>query len=365
MARATVAVVRATPETVIGDIGRAMSLAGFAAALPKGHPTLLKVNITWHFWYPACNTTPWQIAGVAKALLDAGYPRESLAAAHNRTVVVSARLGERLNKHKVTTDRLGIPDIHLYEPGEEWVRYEPKASMRVLGDMYPEGLRIPKRLIGANIIHLPTVKTHVFTGMTGAMKNAFGGLLFEKRHWTHSVIDETLVDLLAIQKEIHPGVFAVMDGTLAGDGPGPRAMRWHEKDLILASADQVAIDAIAAKLMGFDPLSLPFIRLAHEAGLGVGDVREIEVVGCDISGVNWGFKRGDTLASRGQKLIYWGPLHRFEKLLLRTVIVPWSYLASILYHDVFWYPLVGFWRARRALKTKWGRLFRNWERVQP
>lgn len=63
---------------------------------------------------------------------------------------------------------------------------------------------------------------HVFTTITGAMKNAFGGLLGTKRHWTHSVIHETLVDLLRIQYDIHPGIFAVMDGTFAGDGPGPR-----------------------------------------------------------------------------------------------------------------------------------------------
>ena len=112
---------------------------------------------------------------------------------------------------------------------------------------------IPKRFIGENIIHLPTVKTHVFTTTTGAMKNAFGGLLNEHRHWTHPVIHETLVDLLMIQKKIHRGVFAVMDGTFAGDGPGPRCMVPHVKNVILASADQVAIDAVAAKLMGFDP----------------------------------------------------------------------------------------------------------------
>ena len=67
-----------------------------------------------------------------------------------------------------------------------------------------------------------------------------------------------------------------MDGPLAGDGPGPGAMRRHEKDSILASADQVAIDAVSAKLQGFDPLSLPFIRLAHERGLGVGDPEQID-----------------------------------------------------------------------------------------
>ena len=151
------------------------------------------------------------------------------------------------------------------------MRYEPKQPFLVLDQIYPEGVYIPEVLVGRNIVHLPTVKTHVFTTITGAMKNAFGGLLGTRRHWTHSRIHETLVDLLTIQQDIHPGIFAVMDGTFAGDGPGPRAMRWHEKDVILASADQVAIDAMSAHLQGFDPLSIPFIRIAHEMGLGVGD----------------------------------------------------------------------------------------------
>ena len=153
------------------------------------------------------------------------------------------------------------------------------------------------------------------------MKNAFGGLLNRRRHWTHSVIHETLVDLLTIQKEIHPGLFAVMDGTFAGDGPGPRAMRWHTPGLLLASADQVAIDAVASKLMGFDPMSLAFIRLAHERGLGCGDPRGIEVVG-EGGEARLGFRStGNTFASRGQKLIYWGPLKPLERLLLRSPIV--------------------------------------------
>jgi hypothetical protein len=215
-------------------------------------------------------------------------------------------------------------------------------------------------LIGRNIIQLPTVKTHVFTKITGAMKNAFGGLLGTKRHWTHGVIHETLVDLLMIQQDIHPGLFAVMDGTFAGDGPGPRAMRWHEKDILLASADQVAIDAVSAKLQGFDPLSIPFIRIAHEMGLGVGDPADIEIVGEDrdwAMAQDWEFVQEDTFASRGQKMIYHGALKPLEPLLLRTPLVPWSYLASNLYHNVYWYPFVGRERAETALQTKWGNLF--------
>ncbi len=356
--RGKVAILRTRPETVLEDYARLMRLAGYQAALPRDRDTILKINISWQTWYPACSSTPWQVEGVIKTLLEEGYRRESLVAAHNRTVVVDAYIGERNNGHKAVVDRYGVRNVHLYEPQIEWVRYEPKAEMLVLNDVYPDGILIPKMFIGRNIIQLPTVKTHVFTTITGAMKNAFGGLLTERRHWTHSVIHETVVDLLAIQQEIHTGLFAVMDGTLAGDGPGPRAMRWHEKDVILASADQVAIDAISAQLQGFDPLSIPFIRLAHERGLGVGDPREIEIVGhVDVAEERWGFVQEDTFASRGQKAIYHGPLKPFEKILLQSPLVPWSYLASRAYHDLYWYPMVGRHRVDAALKTKWGRLF--------
>jgi hypothetical protein len=211
------------------------------------------------------------------------------------------------------------------------------------------------------MVHLPTVKTHVFTTITGAMKNAFGGLLHRQRHWTHALIHDTLVDLLAIQQEIHPGLFAVMDGTFAGDGPGPRAMRWHEKDILLASADQVAIDAVSARLQGFDPMRIRFIRRAHEAGLGIGDPKQIRIVGYDIAQEpDWGFVQEDTFASRGQKMIYHGPLKPLEKLLLQSPLVPWSYFASNFYHNVYWYPFVGRGRVAAALRTRWGRLFRDY-----
>jgi uncharacterized protein (DUF362 family) len=321
--------------------------------------TLLKINISWQHWYPACSTTPWQLEGVIKALRNLGH--RELTGAHNGTVVVDSFEGEENNKHKVVQDRFGLPTVHLDTPPNRWVEYKPKAEMLVLDDIFPEGIQIPETFAGHNIVHLPTMKTHVFTTMTGAMKNAFGGLLHRKRHWTHSVIHETLVDLLAIQQEIHPGIFAVMDGTFAGDGPGPRAMRWHVKDRILASADQVAIDAVAAKMMGFDPMSIKFIRLAHERGLGCGDVSKIEIVGEDISQVDWKFTGVEnTFASRGQKLIYWGPLKPLEKALLRSPLVGLAFLASNLYHNGYWLKTHGRRRIKAALQTEWGRLFESY-----
>jgi len=362
--KSTVAVLRTSARTVVDDIGRLMDLALIQDEIRPDKTTLLKVNISWHVYYPGCSTSPWQLEGVIQKLEKSGFARDRILAAQNSTVVVDPHVGIRNNKLEPVLDRYGIRSVWLNDKESEadWIRYEPKGKMLVLNDVYPDGLMLPKTLMGANVIHLPTLKTHVFTEMTGAMKNAFGGLLHLKRHWTHGVIHETLVDLLTIQKEIHPGIFAVMDGVIAGDGPGPRAMRPHVTNLLLASRDQVAIDATAAKLMGFDPLTIQFIRLANDAKLGNGDPRCIDLVGDDVSGVNLRFHRNEnTFASKGQKLIYHGPLKPLEKILLRSPLVPWSYFASRLYHDGYWYPFVGIPRKKKIMESEWGKLFQEYE----
>ncbi len=319
MARSKVALLTTTPATVLRDYHALMNLAGYQDVVARDADTALKINISWHFFFPGSSTTPWQLDGVTRAMLADGYDRRLIHACHNRTVVIDAHLGERENKQVGVVESHGLRNIHLYEGDESWIHIRDAVGdlskrFLCLNEVYPDGFMIPRRFIGENIIHLPTVKTHVFTTTTGAMKNAFGGLLNERRHWSHPVIHETLVDLLMIQKKIHRGVFAVMDGTFAGDGPGPRCMIPHVKNVILASADQVAIDAVAARLMGFDPLSIKYIRLAHDAGLGCGDPREIEIVGePDAARQSWNFVgpfREMTFAARMQHKIYWGPLRR-------------------------------------------------------
>ena len=368
-----VAVLKTRPETVLRDYHRLLNLAGYQDVLDRKLDTALKVNISWHFFYPGSSTTPWQLEGVIRAMARDGYCKDLIHACHNRTVVIDARLGERENKQVHVVNAHGLRNIHLYE-GEEWIHIRDAVGnladeFLCLNQVYPDGFHIPRRLIGENIIHLPTVKTHVFTTTTGAMKNAFGGLLNERRHWTHPVIHETLVDLLMIQKKIHPGVFAVMDGTFVGDGPGPRCMIPYTKNVILASADQVAIDAVAARMMGMDPLSIRYIRLAHDRGLGCGDPRGIRILGdAAAAEENWQFAgpfRKMTFASRMQHKIYWGPLKKPVEWSLKTFLAPWSYLASVLYHDTFWYPFLAGKRMREVLKSNWGRLFRNWERLAP
>ncbi len=358
-----VAVLRTTPESVLKDYGRLFKLAGGAQALQPGITTILKDNITWHFPMPAANTTPWQLEGSILALRQAGF--QDLVCVQNQTVVTNAFKGEDLNGYVPIFKGHTIPVRYNFRPKDmTWVPYQPKAKMLALDHIYPEGIRIPDYFIGKNIVHLPTVKTHMYTTTTGAMKNAFGGLLTKYRHYTHSWIHQTLVDLLAIQKEIHPGIFAMMDGTTAGDGAGPRMVQPIVKNVILASADQVAIDAVAARLMGFDPMKIEYIRLAHEQGLGCGDPREIELVGDDVAGEHWGFHVGHNSHSFLAWLAWYGPTRVFQKLVLRTPVVVIPTFISEVEQDYLYWPLKYKAIAERWREsTAWGKLFQEYQRL--
>jgi len=362
--KSKVAVLKVKPGTILEDVERLMELAGFRQSLDPKSTVILKDNISWHFPFPGANTTPWQLEGAVRALRGAGYA--DVTCVQNKTVVTNAFKGEDLNQYVPIFRAYDIPVLYNFKDEDmKWVVYKPKAKMLVLDRIFPEGIRVPDYFLGRGILHLPTVKCHIYTTTTGAMKNAFGGLLNTRRHYTHSWIHETLVDLLAIQKEIHSGVFALMDGTTAGNGPGPRTMFPVIKDYMLASADQVAIDAIAAKMMGFDPMSIEYIAKGHAARLGVGDPREIEVVGDDISGESWGFSVGDNFASRVGDVLWFSPVKKIQNFFFRTPLVNVFILGSESYHDYYRWPV----RDRKVFEnwkagTHWGRLFAHYEEVK-
>jgi hypothetical protein len=107
--------------------------------------------------------------------------------------------------------------------------------------------------------------------------------------------------------------------------------------------------------------------MAHELGLGCGDVRDIEIVGdVDAAKENWHFQgpfKEMTFASRNQHRIYWGPLKKPVEWSLKTWLAPWAYVASVAYHDMFWYPRYAKEKIQPILESDWGKLFANWGNV--
>lgn len=360
MSRATVAVLRTNAEQVVEDYRKLMELVNYKSILDFTQETIIKLNLSWTKYFPACSSQPWQVEGLVKTMVEDGFPRDRLLPVENKTVVTNPIKGARNNLWMPVLDQYGLGFTAL--PDVEWVVFQFKEKLLKLDQIFPEGIEIPRMYVGKQIVHLPTVKTHGHSITTGAVKNSFGGLLKEVRHYAHKYMHEVLVDLMIMQKELHPNILAVMDGTVAGDGAGPRTMIPRSKNLILASGDSVAVDAVAARLMGFDPMEIPYLRMCHERGLGVADLNEVEILGEDISEINFHFQTKKSFVIWGDQLLRKGPLKFLEKIALHSPLVFWAPMASNFYHDVLWYPTVGKSIIRKFSTTEWGQLFEKYKR---
>lgn len=351
-------VLKTNPSCVINDYFRLLELSGFEKVVDKTNETLIKLNLSWTKYFPACSSEPWQLDGLLNFLKKKGYSK--LTAIENKTVVTNPRVGAKNNLWQYVLEKHGVSFQPLTEV--KWINYKFKSKLLKIHEIFPEGIIIPEILVGKNIIHLPTVKTHGHATTTGAIKNSFGGLLREVRHFCHKYMHEVLVDLLLMQRELHPSIFAVVDGTVCGNGAGPRTMVPVTGNLILASSDSVAIDAVAAKIMGFNPMDIPYIKMCHELNLGVGDPAKIEIIGDDVSGINLGFKTKRSLVIWGDQAIRKGFLSAFEKIILHPKLIFWAPLASNIYHDYIWYPTIGMARIRKFMQTEWGALWQKYSK---
>jgi uncharacterized protein (DUF362 family) len=355
-----VAVMKTSPETVVNDYYSLMNLAEYKKSLKKETSTILKLNLSWTLYYPACSTPPWQLEGVLNALKTDGY--KDVVAVENQTVVTHPWKGAYYNKW--------LPILNSHEinfkplTDVEWVSHKPKSEMLAMNEIFGE-VWVPEMFYDSNVIHFPTMKTHGHTTTTGAMKNAFGGLIPKYRHHAHKKIHEVLVDLLSIQNEIHKGIFAVMDGGVCGNGAGPRTMKPFTGNLILAGEDQVAIDAVAARIMGFDPLKIDYIKMAHDMGLGTGDIDQIEINANinNLKSLNFNFE------TKRSPIIKWDQRIRkktmnirwLHQLLFNSPLFKSFIFASEFYHDRLWYPITGKRKINEFKKTSWGKMFDKYD----
>ena len=329
--KSKVTVLKTSPQTVLEDYGKLMRMAGYEAFLPKDKQTFLKINLSWREWYPAASTEPWQLEGVIKTLIEDGYEPASITALSNHGMGSQARDAEILNGLTAGASRQGLEIARLDEHAVSWIPFTPEAELVVLDRLTGEDdIRVPEALLGNNIIHLPTIKTHTLSVIAGSAMSWFDTLLTGQ--WEKADIHAVLADLLAVQQELCGGVFTVTDGTISGDGPGPRTLIPYKKDYILAGPDPVAVDSVAARMMGFDPMQIGYIRMATERGIGNGEAGEIEIAGDDVSGVDFHF--------------HGGKRPRIPKT------------DAVLQY--YWYPFRGWPHVGRMAETEWGQLFQEY-----
>lgn len=349
MGKSKVGVVRTTPESVLDDVDHLCDLANLASSLKPNSLTILKDGGVWHQPFPGTNTTPWQLEGTVLALKRRGF--ENLSLVRGRGAALAALQHDDKSHTAPLCERYNVPVLYNFKHRDmRWIDYRPRARLHVLHEIFRSGVRLPDYYFGKNMLHLPALGWDEAAITSGAMYNAFGAMLNHKRDQARCSLHRTLVDLLAIQREIQCGLFAVLDGTTAGSVTGSRSLIPVTKNILLASNDLVAIDAVAAKLMGFDPMSIEYLRVAHEDGLGVADPRDIELSGSDIGHESWQFGAG---REPGTLLRLWRS-ERLEGVRRRFWGTPLAGLGRIS-------RSVARARSRRAERAR----FEEWRRTTP
>ncbi len=147
-----VAILRTRPETVLEDYGRLMRLVKYDQTIGRDRDLILKLNLSWTKYFPACSSQPWQLDGVVRTLLADGYDRARIVPVENKTVVTDPVVGCRNNRWTPVLERHSLPFIPL--PDVEWTVHRFTTPLLKLDAIFPEGIQIPKMFIGKNVCHL-------------------------------------------------------------------------------------------------------------------------------------------------------------------------------------------------------------------
>lgn len=144
-------------------------------------------------------------------------------------------------------------------------------------------VHVDKNVVDADyIINVPKLKTHMATVFTCAFKNMYGVIpggekqMIHKWAPTQRGISEFLVELW---KALTPGL-TIVDAIIGLEGTGPNYLGKPVKlGYIVAGKDPVAVDAVCAHILGLKPSNLTLFKVAEERGLGIADLKRIEIVG--------------------------------------------------------------------------------------
>jgi uncharacterized protein (DUF362 family) len=245
-------------EQTIAD---GLSAAGIDPAAYKGRRVLLKPNLVEPMrGSPQMTTHPAMVAATA-AVFRRGGAEVVVGEAPGHVRDTEMALIESRLADVILQERLPFADLNYQE-----TRYIRNAC----GLSKLPGFHFPQAVAEADlIVSMPKMKTHHWMGVTLSMKNLYGTLPGVKYGWPKNVlhyngIPQTVVDINATL----PTTIAVIDGIECMEGDGPILGTPKQMGLVAVGADRLAVDATCARIMGFEPSRVPYLALAHEAGLG-------------------------------------------------------------------------------------------------
>jgi uncharacterized protein (DUF362 family) len=239
------------------------ALGGISRFVARGDVVVLKPNVAWdRVPQQAATTNPDVVAEVARLCRNAGA---------RRVIVTDVTCNEAARCFR----RSGIAEAAA-AAGAELVLPEQRLFKKVKlnGEVLEVWPVLETFLAADKVINIPVAKHHSLTGVSLALKNWYG-IIGGQRNRLHQRINESIVDLAAFMR---PTV-TILDAYRVLMRNGPTGGSLNDvalKKTVIASTDEVAIDAFAAKAYwDLDLRRLPYLRMAAARGLGRPDFESL------------------------------------------------------------------------------------------
>ncbi len=267
--------VRKMMEELFSLIGPAPNL------IPPKSRVLIKPNLTAeeNLWEKGILTGPVFMQALVEEVQKA-RPKEVIIA-EAIAVGLNTKKAFAANGYEEIARATGARLLDLYDGEFEEIKTPAGGLLK--------SVRVSREVLRADVfINAPVLKTHFASTITVAMKNLKGTTTYdEKKRFHYLGLNKAFTELNAVLKP-H---LNVVDGLIAMEGDGPIAGTSVGLNLLLAGTDSVAVDTIAARIMGIDPTEVLSLCLAQGMGLGVGDEKDIKILGRSIEEVRRPFVR--------------------------------------------------------------------------
>lgn len=286
--RAPVVIARATAydATLVDVIARGLAELGVGRGVVRGKSVLLKPNLVEPAAEaPHINTHPAFVRATIEVFrkLDAQEVFVAEGQGHCRDtyyVLEQSGFEPMLDEADTPFVDLNHDDIYSVDNRSKFTRLTR--------------LQLPRSLRRADlIVSLPKMKTHHWAGVTLSMKNLFGVMPGVCYGWPKNVLHHAGIvpSILDINEAVGPHL-AIVDGIIGMEGDGPIMGTAKAANVVVMGTNLPAVDATAARLMGFDPLHLDFLKLAS-GRLGPIQQRHIEQRGEPLAAVTQRFTLPD------------------------------------------------------------------------
>ncbi|HEY7529013.1 MAG TPA: DUF362 domain-containing protein [Candidatus Deferrimicrobiaceae bacterium] len=264
-------------------IAKAVSLIGGFGPLGLGGKTVLvKPNVVGAQRNPT-TTNPAVVSAAVRALLGAGAGKVYVG---DMSALIRGATKENMEETGILAAARGAGAEPIFFEDHKWVKVK-------IGGKYLKEVSVSEWIYKVDrVVNLPVIKTHQYAGYSICLKNFVGATHMSQRPYLVNPFrwEEIVAELnLAWRPDLN-----IADGTKVMVEGGPWEGRAEEANLLLASGDRIACDAVGLaviksygrwkRLLSVSPWEMGQVKRAVELGLGARNGGEMELAAASLDG---------------------------------------------------------------------------------